>query len=343
MNGPGLAGTKPPDLPGGVLPSSVREDLASALGMVRLHEGWLCVEGVPVAQAGPHSGTFPHALPALAAALYSRWFAAWNPPAESGSLALSNGKFFASLRAAHAAARCFEPGWVAAAEHPPYGVLAVRSEDSQLVATGEYVNLLRPGRAARGGEPIAILARRDVAEPQEGWWMTWSAIGPAPEEDMLRIYWNCGPEAVQPLIRRITEAAGSARVRYTLKCPASPMLFGRRDGTVLYFSKQDWPALREPLERVHRGMATVLKDATPPMTFRLGRGAALVEDPANGHSFGQTVSSAVASGILESLSLGESDLDSRVAVLASRLRALGIAPERPYASGPSSEIEWRAW
>ena len=173
--------------------------------------------------------------------------------------------------------------------------------------------------------------------------MTWSAAGPAPEEAMLRIYWNCGPESVQPLIRRLTEAAGNARVRYTLKCPASPSLFGRRDGTVLYFATRDWPTLREPLERIHRALGASLKDATPPMTFRLGRGAALVEDPANGHSFGQTVSSAVASGILETLSRGEADLDLRVAILANRLRALGISPDRPYAGSRSSEIEWRAW
>lgn len=325
------------------LPPSVREDLASALGMVRLSGGWLCVEGVPVAPAGPPSEAPPRALPALSAALYSRWFAAWNPPAETRSLPFSNGKFFASLRAAHAAAGCFEPGWVAVAEHSPYGVLAVRGEETLLVAKGEYVNLLQPGRPARGGEPIAIRARRDVAAPQDGWWMTWSAAGPAPEEAMLRLYWNCGPEFVQPLIRRITEAAGNARVRYTLKCPASPSLFGRRDGTVLYFATRDWPALREPLGRIHRLLAPSLLDATPPMTFRLGRGAALVEDPANGRSFGQTVSSAVARGILEVLSLGEADPGFRVVILANRLRTLGISPDQPYAGSVPSEIEWRAW
>lgn len=326
-----------------LLPARVREDLLDALRRVRLLDGWLCLDGAPVAPANPHPDAFRRAQPALAAALYSRWFTAWSPPAEARYGRFTNGEFFASLRAAHAAAKGFEPGWVAAGAISPHAVLAVRDGEAHPVTAAEYVNLSRPGEAARRGDAIAISARRDVAVPREGWWMTWAAAGPAPEEAMLRLYWNCGPEAVRPLIRGLTEAAGNARVRYTLKCPSSPYLFGRRDGTVLYLAKQDWLALAEPLRRIHRALADSLGEPTPPLTFRLGRGAALVEDPANGHSFGQTISSAVASGILESLSLEEPAFETRLTLLARHLLSRGISPQHPYATTQPSEIEWSPW
>ncbi|MCC6262367.1 MAG: hypothetical protein IT169_02230 [Bryobacterales bacterium] len=325
------------------LPDRVREDLLDALRRVRARDGRLCVDGVPVASAVSHPGSLPRAQPALAAALYTGWFAAWFPPSEAHGSRLANGQFFASLRAAHAAAACFEPGWVAAGAVSPYAIAAARGGETVFVEVRECLNLHRPGDAIRRGDAIAIRARRDVAAPRDGWWITWAAAGPAPEEAMLRLYWNCGPESVRPLIRGLTEAAGNARIRYTLKCPSAPLLFGRRDGTVLYLAKQDWPKLREPLRRLHRRTAASLDDATPPMTFRLGRGAALVEDPANGHSFGQTITWAVASGILEGLTLHEEDLEARLEIVVRHMRSLGISPAHPYAGTQPSEIEWSPW
>lgn len=325
------------------LPDHVRDDLLDALRRVHARDGWLCVDGIPVTPAGSPPDALQHAQPALAASLYTRWFAAWSPPGEADGSRLADGRFFASLRAAHADARCFEPGWVAAGAASPHVIVAARGGETLPMEATECLNLRRPGDAIRRGDAIAIRARRDVAVPRDGWWITWAAAGPAPEEAMLRLYWNCGPETVRPLIRGITEAAGNARVRYTLKCPSAPSLFGRRDGTVFYLAKQDWPKLREPLQRHHRRMAASLDNATPPMTFRLGRGAALVEDPANGHSFGQTITSAVASGILESLALHEEDPEAQLAIIARRMRSLGISPAHPYAETQPSEIEWSAW
>ena len=321
----------------------VRGDLMDALRRVGVSGDRLLLDGFPVARLGVDWSALPLAVPELASALYSHWFAAWAPPVDAHRFPAGNGAFFASIRAAHAGAARYEAGWMAIGAVSSHTLLAARGAETRLVAFGDYINLRRPGTVAMEGDALAVILRRDAPLPQDGWWVTWGAAGPAPDEGMLRLYWNCGPSAVAALVHGITSAAEDARVRYTLKCPSSPSLFGRKDGVVFYLATEDWPRVAPALCQVHRRLADWLGEGTPPMTFRLGRGAGLAEDPANGHSFGQTMSWAVATGILASIALDPEDIEARLAMMAECLQAAGISPTRPYARSIPLEEEIQPW
>ena len=68
----------------------------------------------------------------------------------------------------------------------------------------------------------------------------------------------------------------------------------------------------------------------PPLTLRLGRGAAAAEDPGDGESFGQSRVRAVAAGLTAAAARGLADDLEVLAVVLDRLRAHGISPERPH-------------
>jgi hypothetical protein len=160
---------------------------------------------------------------------------------------------------------------------------------------------------------------------------------------MLRIYWNCGPDAVAMLVRGLTTALEDSALPYTLKCPAQVSLFGRRDSVVLYIAHDAWTFVKGDLKDVHQEIADQLSAPTPPMTLMLGRGVALAEDPGNGHSFGETMAWAAADGVLAVLTAGLVDVERVLDTLTTQLPANGVSPVRPFHRADSPEDEVSAW
>jgi len=286
------------------IPAAVREDLLAAVRLAR------------EAPASP--------LPDL---LYTRWFARFAPAAPDGE---GTPSLVARLRAAHAATARFEEGWSARAVGRAGAVLAERAGERRSLAPPDYVNLTRPAAPVRAGDRIAVTARRDRADPRDGWWMTRGAAGPAPDDGVVRVYWNCPVEAVASLVACATEALEGRGARYGLKCPLSRELFGRVDCVVLYLGVVEWRAARGDLREVHAALGARLREPVPPLTLRLGRGAAAAEDPGDGESFGQSRVRAVADGLTAAATRGLADDLEVLGVVLDRLRAHGISPERPH-------------
>ena len=156
-------------------------------------------------------------------------------------------------------------------------------------------------------------------------------------------FWNVGPVAVASVVRAITTVLADEGLPYTLKCPAEPALFSRRDSLVLYLARDVWRTTKKSLRRAHEGIATDLRDSTPPLTMRLGRGVALAEDPGNGRSFGETMAWAVADGVLAIRAARLVDSDEMLALMAARLNSHGIGAAQPYLTAGSLPGDVDPW
>ena len=281
--------------------------------------------------------------------LYRLWFAKATgaPPTVASGMAAWNAgarpSLVASLRAAHAATRRFEPGWLTSAVGPRGAVTLERAGQRLDLLPPDYANLTRRGVPMRIGDAAAATGRRDVVDADGAWWTTFGRVGAAPIAPMVRVYWNCGPDAVTALVAAVTEVLEGRDVPYTMKCPADPALFDRVDGVVLYLGPEGFVAAKALLRHVHAGIADRLREVVPPLTLELGRGVAVAEDPATGESFGESRARAVADGLLRASDAGVTDDDDVLAVLVERLAAHGISQTRPYLGATSAPDVVTGW
>jgi hypothetical protein len=235
----------------------------------------------------------------------------------------------AQLRAVHAATLRLEPGWQALGHGGDGLVQAVRAGQYIELAPPDLVNLSHPGAPVQPGDWLAATTRRDAVN-SAGWWVTCAAVGPAPERDMMRVYWNCPAPTAVPLVGALTTTLERLAVAYTLKCPSISSLFDRVDSLVLYLGRDTWPAVNSLLRDVHASFNQRLRPTVPPLTLRLGRGAAAAQDPGDGQSFGQSRVRAVVDGLLSAADRRVVDVGGVTDVIGERLRAHGIDPARPY-------------
>ena len=316
------------------LSNDVRTDLLRAARSVRVDRGQVWLDGLCLGWLGPAIRGV------LADALYRRWFTqavGWlrAPPRPDPGLV-------ARLRAAHAASARFEPGWTATFDR--FGrLLATRAGETRVPQPFGYANLSRPGAPIRGGDRLALSARRDVVDGPGGWWLATGSAGAPRGTPLVRVYWNGGADIAAELVRRLTEALEDEGHAYTLKCPPSASLFDRVDPVVLYVDHGTWSRAKSALRAVHASIEPSLRPGTPPLTRRLGRGVAVAEDPGGSRSFGQSRAAALAAGLTALLPLGPADDDAVVDALATALAARGISPTRPHVGVGSVHAGDEVW
>lgn len=321
---------------------SVQSDLLAAVRMTSVSGNQIVVDGLPVGVPAASAAELQKQLPVFAAALYSRWFARWWPPAFTERPPEDKPGIVPLVRAAHRATERFSEGWVARAAMPGGAVVAARNGEELYFESADYENLTRLAAPVRPGDSLAVTMRRDSVD-QSGWWLTWSSLGPAPESGMLRIYWNVEAHSSAPLVREITTVLEDAAVPYTMKCPSHPALFGRCDAVVLYVAIGVWTDVKTRLREVCQNMGMHLREPTPPLTLRLGRGVALARDPGNGRSFGETMSWVIAEGVLSILAAGTVSDTNALGAMAHHLVVAGINLQRPYlgnGADPEFAIGW---
>jgi hypothetical protein len=287
-------------------------------------------------------GSAPHDRAALEQLLYTAWFTGADGRQTTGARSAPGPSLAARLRAAHAATARLEGGWTARSVGPAGALLAERAGELLELAPPDYVNVDRLAAPVRAGDALAVTARRDWIDADGGWWVTSAAAGPAGAA-MARIYWNCPPPSAAALVAGITGALEPLRLPYTLKCPLADELFDRTEPVVLYLGFAEWAAAKQELRAVHAALAAQLRPAIPPLTLRLGPGAAAAEDPADGRSFGQSRAAAVADGLVRAAERRLDDEAATLAVVAEQLAAHDISPARPYLRAGSPSDLVTAW
>jgi hypothetical protein len=284
------------------------------------------------ALAGLPAGLSQADVPALARRLYAEWYAGTEPsavedPADDATEA---------LRAAHAGAARFEPGWRAERVSSAGRVLATRDGETRLLHPLDYVCAGRPGLPpAAGGEVLAV-ARRDSPEPVDGYWMTWGRSW-SPDGDqppLVRVYWNVPVEGAPALVGALTAALEPVPVPWMLKLPQDVRQHERADAAVLYLPRRDFAAAAPALASAARALRDHLVEAEPPLALRLAPGVALAEDPGSDESFGMKRCRLIAEAVAISGSAAPGGIRARFV-------AAGLDPERPHLEpGSTAGYDW---
>jgi hypothetical protein len=266
----------------------------------------------------------------LQAILYRDWYAPATPvePEPSWQQPL-----FGQYRAAHAGSTTFAAARVVALA-PGGIVLAARDgERPRALLAGDYCQPSaseRSGLAPQVGEQLLVVRRQD-APPAEGWWRTWGGgwRPSEPPEALTRLYFSVERAQVLELIGRMTARLQELATPWLLKAAAEPAALSRPDAVVVYLRSSDLGNAPESATLIHTLASSangLVRDVRPALTYSMGRGVALAEDPADGQSFGERHSALLAGALIASRANGEDPCQGLVAAL----RAAGLDPVRPH-------------
>jgi hypothetical protein len=284
--------------------------------------------------------------PALAAALYDRWYA---PARDEVWAPLPPPVVAAHLRAADAAGARFERGWrvlaPGAAEAligPPrssWPIAVARDDEARWVDPADLLYEPHVGLRPPAGASVAVAAHRDSLAQPYGWWTTFGRAWPRAAPPFVRVYWSVRAERVFALVEALT-AGLDARAAWALKCPLDIERCRRPDAVVLYLPVAAWSRARHSIARVYRAARGSLATDVPALTLALAPGLGLAEDPRS-ESFGTARCRIVAEGMVPALADPASDHAVLARAAERALASHGISLAAPYlAPGSQVSYEW---
>jgi hypothetical protein len=273
----------------------------------------------------------------LAMRLYAEWYAAIRDQIEvPEDFPLD---LVAVLRSAHAGSDTWEEGWIADRVSPSGRVIARRGKDVRLLERCDHVVVGRLGLLARSGDRLVVTGRRDVVDPDRGWWRTaggsWSFA--RPPANLVRLYWNTSLPYLPELIRHLTALLAGTTTPWMVKCAIGMGAHGRADATLLFLTRAGAAALAEPLRTVAIAMADRARTIAPPFTFHVAPGLTAANDPGGGESFGEHRSRLIAEAVA---SFGPGDRQKAVESAIARLAADGVDIGRPFARIADPGLPW---
>jgi hypothetical protein len=342
-----------------------RRQIAAAVDAVRVHSsGSFTFCGIRTVVAARHRGTAalpPHALrgqlcDAIADRLYTGYYSTGvlRPASATGSVAGSrrapmvaapwpDEHLVLRLSEANAGAGPWIPGWRFEGFDPGGDPIVWRQGLSMVAPASECrlaggaVGDERRRRIDVRGRDLEVRHPKELLGASPGFYV---ALGDAavPEGGaMLRVYWNLRASGAVPFVRLLTTAFNRLRIPFELKVPHHPAGFARRDAGVLYLPRASYPSVLPCLRSVHRELLPHLRRGVPALTFPVGLGVSVAEDPPGGDSFGTARCGLLAEGMVRAHELRSRHPDRLEPVLAA-LRAAGVDPERPYLN-PGSSFE----
>ncbi|MFT4009219.1 MAG: T3SS effector HopA1 family protein [Nocardioidaceae bacterium] len=162
-------------------------------------------------------------------------------------------------------------------------------------------------------------------------WRSWSDSwqdGSAPRgEQLVRLHLACTPHTALLAVTLATEHARTWDAPWQLVSTAMSSPVSAPDATVLFVPISELDRLRPAIDALVADAGPLLSSVTPPMTLRVGPGASLAQNPADGGNFGKH-----RCRIISEIALATHDLSrqDQLAAAKSALLAQGIDPGRPY-------------
>jgi hypothetical protein len=253
-----------------------------------------------------------------------------------GSLAPVQRRTAALLRGAHADGARFEDGWVVVATDGPFSAVE-RGGDRRVVAAGDLANLRRPAVPVHPGDEVAVVRRRDVVDPDTGYWVTRSPCG-EPDGALGRLYVDVDLESVGSVLGLLTAGLLALDdVPWSLKCPTDPLAYERVDTIVCYVPRVAEDAVRAVARTVLDLVGDRLVPRVPPLTDRIGPGIAWADDPGSDDSFGMDRCRALTPAVIRLARAREHRRP--VEALVDALVEAGIDPCTPWrAARPGASV-----
>lgn len=264
----------------------------------------------------------------VADALYLGWYLALPEDGQAGRDVRRTGDMTCLLRAAHAGAEHFDPGWIVVSAAPDGHCQVSKGGRWRSVQPGEYVSPLRKGVPPAPGELLEIVRRHDWTDPQTGFWCAQSPDAP-PEPPVNRAYLDVSASTAAQVLHEVTARLEREGLRHSLKCPAVAEGYARVDSLVVYYERACEKRVLALLTDAHDTIGSLLRAPVPPLTQRLAPGLAHAEEPKSGGSFGQSRCHALAGGLVDALRRAATR-EELLASLLEGLNAAGIDPGRPW-------------
>ncbi|MEU0910784.1 T3SS effector HopA1 family protein [Streptomyces althioticus] len=159
-----------------------------------------------------------------------------------------------------------------------------------------------------------------------------------PEGPLTRFYLNLPVRSVPALVAALTGRLERSGVTYAFKTLDLPAAYGRRDGTVLYASREDRASALECVAASLTGLPEPARTDIPPLTERVLPAVGAADEPGGegfaGLSFGEHRCDAVARFLLGHHGRGTTAL---VPLLATELTRRGIDPAASYVTTPAAD------
>jgi hypothetical protein len=161
----------------------------------------------------------------------------------------------------------------------------------------------------------------------QAWSKQWTEEHARAGSELVRLHLTCAPHTSLHAIGLVTDRATSWGVPWRLVSTAATAAVPAPDATVLYLPVANLTDLRPALEELVHDLQPFLASAVPALTLRIGRGASLAQNPADGRSFGEHRCGLVARSVIEGQQCPHRE---QVVRTLRTFAAEGIDPKRPY-------------
>lgn len=187
------------------------------------------------------------------------------------------------------------------------------------------------GRSHGAVPAAAAVPGQRIPGPPTPPWRTWGEHWTEDREcrgaDLVRLFLACAPHTTLHAVAAVTAHAQRWDHPWLLTSRAFGQAVPSPDATVLYLPADALPQLRRPVEEMLTEVRPFLGTGVPALTLRVGRGAALAQNPADGRPFGQHRCGIVARTVLAHRGRPHTQVVDEVRTAFQRA---GVDPHRPY-------------
>jgi len=253
-------------------------------------------------------------------------------------------EFYGRLDASNHGVGYFDFGWEVLRQEPD-GTLVVIKDGLTLHV--EYNSPMQPSmKSAKVGNLVAIGVPKNRL--QNGYYLAVSNVIQKPQDNpdvdlgMGQIYFNLTSEGAIALMDSLTLQLNAAEIFFSFQVLYNPSAYKRYDSGVLYFERNDYPAVRKVLQGVYLEHQSYFQPEIPLFTKFLAPGLGLAEEPnekfAAQENFGMNRCQIVASSLLSAWEKGDNSTEERMKAIAEHFTQLNIDLQRPYLNPRSQDI-----
>ncbi|MBW4449343.1 MAG: hypothetical protein KME38_21505 [Spirirestis rafaelensis WJT71-NPBG6] len=253
-------------------------------------------------------------------------------------------EFYGRLDASNHGVGYFDFGWEVLRQEPD-GTLVVIKDGLTLHV--EYNSPMQPSmKSAKVGNLVAIGMPKNRL--QNGYYLAVSNVIQKPQDNpdvdlgMGQIYFNLTSEGAIALMDSLTLQLNAAEIFFSFQVLYNPSAYKRYDSGVLYFERNDYPAVRKVLQGVYLEHQSYFQPEIPLFTKFLAPGLGLAEEPnekfAAQENFGMNRCQIVASSLLSAWEKNDNSTEERMKAIAQHFTQLNIDLQRPYLNPRSEDI-----
>ncbi|MBU7583385.1 MAG: hypothetical protein KAF91_10835 [Nostoc sp. TH1S01] len=252
-------------------------------------------------------------------------------------------EFYAQLHANNHGKGYFDSSWQVL-RHEPDGSMAVTKSGLTLYIEPDC-HLKSQSKSAKPGESVSIWMPKNHL--QNGCYVAVSDVGQEQQSvdtelGTGRIYFNITADGAIALMDSLTQQLNQAALPFTFQVLYNPKAYGRYDSGLLYFEREDYPAIHQILQGVYAEHQLHFQPEIPLFTKFLAPGLSLAEEPiqkfAAQESFGMNRCQIVAHALLEVWQKGKNAIEERMKSIEKHFALHSVDMQRPYLNPRSEDI-----